>query len=115
MAVSCSPEKRLERNPIPEDRIDCVILTDEEGRPKLDDLHVIPWDVLQTAAREGGWSAYEALTVAETQFRKYVKSQYKAEEKVGEYIFRLEDRVFRCANDAEWLRDRENKLDQEGR
>lgn len=114
LAVGCTPEKVIERTPIPPERIDCVVLSGDDGRPVLEDLYTVPWDVLATAAEQNGWTVGETIAVARAEFEKYTTDRNEDDKEIAEYIFRLEDRVFHCASDDEWLRDREEKLDQEG-
>lgn len=107
-------DKQIARTPLPPEYIDCVVLEGTEGRPVLQELYQIPWEVLAATAQEGGWTVQETMTIARTEFEKYVTDRNSDDKEVAEYIFRLEDRVFHCASDDQWLREREKKLDQEG-
>lgn len=96
-AASCGEKRVVTSIPIPAERIDCVALS-PSARPQLPPEHKIDWVRLRTLAE------------AKAEHDLFVKSVRAREAIVAHYIVTVEGVLFACANDAEWLRDREKEL-----
>ena len=96
LVSSCGEPKRIVTHmPIPAERIDCV---PHGPRPALPPEHRIDWAKLKTVAQ------------AKAEHEQYVASVRQRNEIVAHYIVDVEGLQFACANDAQWLRDREAEL-----
>ena len=95
---SCSLfEKRVQVPvPIPEDRMDCVTLTDQ--RPTVAAEYVIDWSGVTTVAQ------------ARAEHEAFVTRLRERENLVALYIVEVEGELWACADDDEWLRDYVRRL-----
>lgn len=72
------------------ERMDCRVLA---GRPAMPAEYVIDWSKVLTVDQ------------ARAEHEAYVRSVRTREGVTVGYIVAIEDRLFLCATDAEWLRD----------
>lgn len=94
--TGCGDTTRIaEAIPIPAERMDCVYVAD---RPALPPEYVIDWSKVTTV--EQAHSEYDA----------YVRSVRTREGKVAGYVVTLENRLFLCASDAQWIREYQAKV-----
>lgn len=98
LAVSACNQRIQAPLPIPPDRMDCVVLSGEDGRPKIPAEYVIDWTHVTTVQQ------------AHAEHDAFVTRLRERERPVALYVVRLEGRVFACADDAAWLRDYTSRL-----
>lgn len=84
----------------PAERMDCRVL--ESGRPSIPPEYAIDWSKVVTVDQARG------------EHDAYVRSVRTREGIAAGYIVQLEDRVFLCASDAEWLHDFFGRLPDPG-
>lgn len=83
----------------PADRMDCRELS---GRPAIPPEYVIDWSKVTTVAQARG------------EHESFVRSVRTREGIVAGHVVQVEDRLFLCASDAEWLRDFFGRLPDPG-
>lgn len=87
---ACEPKKVATALKPPPERLQCVPAGE---RPKVPAEHVIDWPRLRTLAE------------AKAEHDLYVRSVRARELVVANYIVEIEGRLFKCSNDAAWLRE----------
>jgi hypothetical protein len=93
---SCGePKKIVKAMPIPAERIDC---TPVGPRPALPAGHRIDWAKVKSVAQ------------AKAEHETYVNRGNLRNQVISEYIVEVENMLFACSNDAQWLREREAEL-----
>lgn len=97
----CTPKRIATHIPIPAERIDCRVL--EEGRPTIPSEYKIDW------------SRVVSVPLAQAEHQAFVSRLREREAIVSGYIVKLEDRVFVCADDDQWLREYEANLTKKER
>lgn len=91
-AASCETVRTAVPVKPPTERMDCVAV--EPGqRPQLPPEYVIDWSKVTTVPQ------------ARTEHEAFVRSVRTREGVVAGYVVALEDKLFLCASDDEWLRD----------
>lgn len=90
---ACEKQRIATALPIPPERMDCQAATGD--RPKLPPEYVIDWAKVASVG--------EAKT-AHDNFVNVIRGREKI---VATYVLEIEGRLFQCANDAAWLRERE--------
>lgn len=80
---------------VPVDKMDCVAAG---KRPAVNQEHVINWPSIKT------------VEVARQEHEAFVKVLRDREGVITSYIVRIEDQLFECAQDATWLRKRQEEL-----
>lgn len=92
---ACSSKHIVTHIPIDPDKIDCV---KSAARPKIASEYKIDWQHVKTVA------------TARSEHDAFVASIRDREHKIAAYIIAIENQLFLCASDAQFLRDREQGL-----
>ena len=93
---ACEPKRVVTALPIPPERMDCQDATGQ--RPKLSPEFVIDWSKIAT------------VDEAHAAFDNFTLVLRGREQTVANYVIELEGKLFQCANDAAWLREREAEI-----
>lgn len=96
LATSCGQQRVVTAIPIPTERMDCITLANQ--RPTLPPEYQIDWSKVASVGQ------------ARAQHDAFVAVIRGREKIVATYIVQIEGQLFQCANDAEWLREREAGL-----
>lgn len=88
--TACDPVRVVVPAKLPPERIDCVAVTE---RPAITPEYIIDWDKIIS------------VYAAQREHNKYVATVRSRENVISGYLVAIENELFMCSNDAQWLRD----------
>lgn len=97
LAACTEPKRIAEALPIPAERMDCVAAG---TRPAIPPEYTINWQRVESAL-----TVPDAVRAARSEVSQFVGSIRTREGTVAGYVLALEDKLFMCSSDAQWLRE----------